>query len=519
MNAPDRAGWDDATLVGELFARAGESGGATAVVDLAGARTTSRGQLVADALALAGRFERAGLKAGDVASIQLPNRYETVVVAVAALRLGLVVNPLLPNYRAHELGFAFRRASPRLVVTPDRYRGHDHAAMIAELRETLPADVLHVVVPCGEDGSGPGAFIDTLRAEAPPRVDRPAAAAVSELIFTSGTESTPKGILHSEQTTQAGVRAMRDALGLAAGDVVWMPSPVGHSTGFNFGLRLALSLGLPLLLQDRWDAKTAIELVRAQTGRVYTLAATTFLQDLVDALARRREALPQLDRFCCGGAPVPPELVAAADARGIQVLRLYGSTEALVVSCHRPGTPLALRMASDGAALPGVEIDMAEDGEVLIRSPQTALGYFEDPERTRETFGEGGWVKSGDLGRVDPTGALAIVGRKKEIIIRGGLNIAPREIEECLLAFAEIERCAVIGLPDERLGERVCACVVLAPGAALELPTALERLRASGLATYKLPQDWRVVDALPTTASGKVQKHRLRAMVASEVRA
>ncbi|MEZ4333121.1 MAG: AMP-binding protein [Myxococcota bacterium] len=508
-----RAGWDDATLVGELLGRAREADDAIAVVDLAGARTTRRGQLVADALALAGRFERAGLRAGDVASIQLPNRYETVVVAIAALRLGLIVNPLLPSYRVHELDFVFRKAAPRLVVTPDRYRGHDHAAMIAGLRGTLPADGLHLVVPCGEDDARPEAFLDSLRAEPPTRVDRPSASAPSELIFTSGTESTPKGILHSEQTTQAGVRAMRDALGLAAGDVVWMPSPVGHSTGFNFGLRLALSLGLPLVLQDRWDATTAIDLIRAQTGRVYTLAATTFLQDLVDALAKRREALPQLDRFCCGGAPVPPELVAAADTHGLRVLRLYGSTEALVVSCHRPGTPLAERMASDGAALPHVEIRLAEDGEVLVHSPQTALGYFGDPERTRETFGAGGWVRSGDLGRIDPSGALAIVGRKKEILIRGGLNIAPREIEESLLAFPEIERCAVIGLPDERLGERVCACVVLAPGASLELATAVERLRAAGLATYKLPQDWRVVDALPTTASGKVQKHRLRAMV------
>jgi acyl-CoA synthetase (AMP-forming)/AMP-acid ligase II len=510
-----RAGWDDRTLVGEVAARADEEPGAVAVVDLAGARTHTRAEVLADALALAAQWERAGLRPGDVASVQLPNRYETVVVALAVLRLGLVLNPLLPNYRARELDYVFRKATPRLVVTPDEYRGHDHVAMVEGLRDALPPDVLHLVVPCGERvPSAHPSLLDVVRGDAlaSPTVSVPPASVTSELIFSSGTEAAPKGILHTEQTTNAGVRAMREFLGLGPGDVVWMPSPVGHSTGFNFGLRLALACGLPLVLQDRWDAATAVRLVR-EFGCTYTLAATTFLQDLVDELHRRGERLTSLGRFCCGGAPVPPELVAAADERGIGVLRLYGSTEALVVTCNRPGAPLAERLDTDGVPLPGVELRLAPDGEIEVRSWQNAIGYYDDPERTAATFTDDGWVRSGDLGALDASGALSIVGRKKEIIIRGGLNIAPREIEELLLAFDEVERCAVVGLPDDRLGEVVCACVTLRPGASLDFDDAVERLRVAGLATYKLPQAWHVLDALPTTASGKIQKHVLREQV------
>lgn len=520
-------GWDDTTLWGEFARHATKEPDVLAVVDQQGERTHTRGELLRDANALAAQLEADGLVAGDVISVQLPNRYETAVVALASLRLGLVINTLLPNYRANELTHIFRAARPRAVVTPVSYRGHDHVAMIDELRGALRADgvlgddTVHLVVD--DDGR----MLDTIRtgadAGAVPRAALPMAGAVSELIFSSGTEATPKGVMHTEQTTNAGVRAFHRFLELGPDDVVWMPSPVGHSTGFNFGLRFALYHGLPLVLQDRWDPGVAIDLAH-RFGSSYTLAATTFLQDLVDELVRRGERLEQLANFACGGAPVPPELVAAASERGLGVLRLYGSTEALVVTCNRPDSPLDQRLHTDGVPLPGVEVRIRADdgtvcpsgerGEIEVRSWQRAVGYFDDPDRTAATFLDDGWVRSGDIGVLDERGALSIVGRKKEIIIRGGLNITPREIEELLLRFDEIERCAVIGLPDPRLGERVCACVCLRPGSSLDLDGMVARLRAEGLATYKLPQVLHVLDELPTTASGKIQKHVLRAQLA-----
>jgi acyl-CoA synthetase (AMP-forming)/AMP-acid ligase II len=511
-----RRGWDDTTLWAAFAAHADAAPDALAVVDRDGERTVTSGDLLADANALAARFEADGLVAGDVISVQLPNRYEAAVVALASLRLGVVLNTLLPNYRAKELDHIFSTAAPAAVVIPAVYRGFDHRALVESVRASLPRDVRVLVVEGDE-------MIDDVRRDAAagrvPSAPVPAAAGHSELIFSSGTEATPKGIIHSEQTTNSGVRALHDFLGLDAETVVWMPSPVGHSTGFNFGLRFALYHGVPLVLQDRWDADVAISLVR-RFGASYTLAATTFLQDLVGELQRRDELLPELTHFACGGAAVPPELVSAAADRGIGVLRLYGSTEALVVSCNRPDLPLDNRRDTDGMPLPGVTVRTRADngslcapgeaGEIEVQSPQNALGYFDDPERTAATFLEDNWVRSGDLGVLGVDGSVSIVGRKKEIIIRGGLNIAPREIEEMILDFDEVARCAVVGLDDPRLGERACAFVTLRDGARLDFDVMIDRLRAAGLAAYKLPERLEVLGELPATASGKIRKHVLR---------
>jgi acyl-CoA synthetase (AMP-forming)/AMP-acid ligase II len=312
------------------------------------------------------------------------------------------------------------------------------------------------------------------------------------------------------------VRAAYADLSMTDGDVVWMPSPVGHSTGFNYGLRFALYHGLPLVLQDRWDAAAALDLV-ARERCTYTLAATTFLQDLVERAVATGTTLPHLTRFGCGGAPVPPRLVDAAADVGIGVLRLYGSTEVLVGSWNRPGSTTAQKRDTDGVAITGVELRVLDDGgepvapgtpgELVTRGPNTCVGFFADPERTAAVFSPDGWVRSGDTVSITADGSLTVVGRKKEILIRGGMNIAPREIEDVLLGFPEVERAAVVGLPDERLGERTCACVVLRPGTTLDLDTVVARFEAAGVATYKWPQRLEVLAELPATASGKIRKH------------
>ena len=324
--------------------------------------------------------------------------------------------------------------------------------------------------------------------------------------------------MHTEQTTNFSVRVAYRHLGMGPGDVVWMPSPIGHSTGFNYGVRFALYHGLPLVLQDQWDPALAVDLIERERCS-YTLAATTFLQDLVEAAGGRPAGTHHFRRFGCGGAPVPPDLVEAAGGVGITVLRLYGSTEMLVATWNGPEATLAQRMQTDGTAMPHVEVEVRDDegrpvppgspGEICGRGPNTCVGFFGDPERTAQTFTADGWVRSGDLATIDADGYLTVVGRKKEIIIRGGINIAPREIEDLLLTFPEVERAAVVGLPDPRLGERSCACVMLRPGLTVDLATTVARLRACGLATYKLPERLVLLDALPTTASGKVQKHEI----------
>lgn len=515
--------WDATTLAGLVRAHAVDVPDRTAVVDEAGARRHTYAELDADADRVAAWLVDRGVEPGDVVSVQLPNAYETVVVAVGTLRAGAVINPLLPNYREKELTYIFSTARPKVAFTPAVHRGFDHRLLAEAVAAGCGVPFEHVVVDA-DPAAAPTVLGAILRSGGSPSVPaavRPAAA-VSELIFTSGTEANPKAIMHTEQTTNFSARVAWEHLGMSPDDVVWMPSPVGHSTGFNYGLRFALVHGLTLVLQDQWDPEVAAALVDRERCS-YTLAATTFLQDLVHVAQRSDIELPTMQRFGCGGAPVPADLVRAADERALRVLRLYGSTEALVVSWNTPETREAARADTDGVVLPevevrlvgddGIERGVGEEGEIHVRGPNTCVGFFADPERTAATFTPDGFVRSGDLAVRDADGALTISGRKKEIIIRGGINITPREIEDLLVAFPEVERAAVVGLADERLGERMCACVVLEPGRVLDLGVVVERLRATGLATYKLPERLEVLDALPTTASGKIQKHEIVRML------
>jgi len=552
----DRGLWTGDTLIARVAGHAARQPHGLAVVDRGGSRRATWAQLHRDAEAVATALRRMGVQPGDVVSVQLPNTYETVVCDLAALSVPAVLNPLLPNYRARELTHVFATARPRVIFTPgvagiggigggsgvDGTGGPDYRALVTGAREAAGSDTRHVVVGHGigdgggagdghghgeEDGGDDGATLAGLMAttpdEPPPGARGPRgsghgsdARAVSELIFTSGTEATPKPIMHTEQTANFSVRAAQVALGVAAGDVVWMPSPIGHSTGLNFGVRMALYFGLPLVLQERWDPEEAARLIESERC-AYTLAATTFLKDLLGAAGGRD--LRSMRHFGCGGAPVPPELVDEGDRRGLGVLRLYGSTEALVATWNRPGSPAAKRRHTDGFPLGDIEVAIRDDegravpggeaGELHVRGPDTCVGFFADPDRTAATFLPDGWVRSGDLCTVDGDGYLTVVGRKKEIIIRGGMNIAPREVEDLLTRFPEVDRAAVVGVPDDRLGERSCACLVLAAGRTLDLETVVARLRAEGLASYKLPEQLHLVDTLPTTASGKVQKHEL----------
>ncbi len=529
--------WDGTTLPQRVEYHARHEPGRVAVVDADAGRRHSYGELASDAASFACWLDSSGVGPGDVVSIQLPNWYPFVVAALGALEVGAVVNPLLPAYRRRELQHVLEVAAPKVICTPRSYRGHDHRTETAAVIEASGLPVIHVLVgrPAGtEEGSAAGAehadgdvsfdgiVGSTARLAEGEHGDggrtRRDAAAISELIFTSGTEAAPKAIMHTEQTANFSVRTAQRDLGMSDDDVVWMPSPIGHSTGFNYGVRFALFHGLPLVLQDRWDPEVAARLV-AEHGASYTLASTTFLQDLVTEAERRDLELPTMSRFGCGGAPVPAELVHRAAKRGIGVLRLYGSTEVLVATWNRPSAPADKRAGTDGSALSDVEVEVRDEegrpcapdavGEIHVRGPNTCVGFYQDPGRTAATFGGEGWVRSGDLAAVDADGYLTVVGRKKEIIIRGGMNITPREIEDLMIEWPEVDRVAVVGLPDDRLGERTCACVVLVPGAGLEHEAVVERLRADGLATYKLPERLEILDELPMTPSGKVQKFEI----------
>lgn len=494
--------------------------GKIAVVDRNGTRRHTYGELRRDALRLAGYLRGLGVGPGSVISVQLPNVYETVVVALAIQVLGAVINPILPNYREKELSYIFATAKPLVIFTPALYRGFDYRPLLAAIKGA----VHHVVVDVeerGADGDFAAILSENKATISSADCSGAPAEAVSELIFTSGTEANPKAIMHTEQTANFSVRAAYRDLGLGPDDVVWMPSPVGHSTGFNYGLRFALYHGLKLVLQDVWDAHAALQLIRAERCS-YTLAATTFLQDLVETVGAAGERL-EFRCFGCGGAPVPAELVERAQRLGIQALRLYGSTEVLVATWNRHHSARDHRLHSDGLPLTDIELDIrtedgrsaapGEAGEIVVRGPNTSVGFFNDAPRTAATYDALGWVRSGDMAVRDQHGYISIVGRSKEIIIRGGLNIAPREIEDVLLGFPEVERAAVLPVADDRLGERCCAALVFRGRNGFGFQEMLARLERVGMAKYKWPERLVTLSAMPTTASGKIQKHRIAALL------
>ena len=486
------------------------------MVDLEGRRAKTYGELANDVDRISGALLEAGAGAGDVVTVQLPNWYETVVIDLAVIKIGAILNPVLPIYRANELRAIFRAAATKVVFTPATYRGFDHADVISSLRDGAPSLADHVVVadPTADPGSP---VLPRLESGSSPPCADVAASAISELIFTSGTEAQPKAIMHTEETTNfAGAFGLDRARARA------------HGCRMDAISDRALD-GVQLWRQGRALPRPhpgAPGCVERSYGRGARAAAPVHVHGRGDDVPVRPAEprgehpcdLSSMRLFNSGGAPVPAELVSGAEALGFNVLRLYGSTEVLVATWNRPGSPREKQVGTDGLPMEHIELEVRDDdgtpivgaaGEIFIRGPSTSVGFFDDPERTQATFDGEGWVRSGDIGVLDDDGYLTIVGRKKEIIIRGGLNIAPRELEDLIVQHAAVDAVAVVGVPDPRLGETVCACVVVNEGGSLTLDDVVAHLRARGVATFKLPQQLLLVVSLPTTPTGKVQKFEL----------
>ena len=487
----------------------------TAVIDAD--REVCFSELSAGVAAVAAGLHRLGIRAGDVVSWMLPNWYEAIVVQHAVMRLGAVSNPIVPIYRQREVSFILRQARTKVLVIPRYFRGFDYPAMVSEL--DVP-DLEHVVVARGHhDGCvGFDALLDTDPREASASSEVRSADDPVLLLYTSGTTADPKGAVHSHNTLDHEIRSIVELFGLTHHDTVFMPSPLTHVTGVLYGIHLPILLGSTVVLQDVWDAAAAADLIQRHSAS-FTVGATPFLHGLVQQPDPPGGRL-SIRAFACGGADVPPKLILdATDRLDCCAVRVYGSTEHPTVSACGFADDIDKRATTDGRAVGATAIRIvdADDrdvspntvGEILVRGAEQFLGYLMiDPSGTRHTHGE--WFRTGDLGAVDDDGYLSIFGRKKDIIIRGGENLSAREIEDLLLEQSEVDEAAVVGMPDSVLGERVCAFVVPADDATPTLESLVAGLRARGVATQKLPERVVVLDALPRTASGKVQKFILR---------
>jgi cyclohexanecarboxylate-CoA ligase len=472
-----------------------------------------------------------GVERGSVVSCQLPNWNETILIFLAALRLGAVVNPIPPTYRANEIRFMLGLLETQVAVVPAAFRGFSHAGMLALLRPTLPR-LAHVFVARGQGPAGtmPVATLTDQAWEARagrgglPGTD---ANAVHEVVFTSGTTGEPKGVMHTQNTTLSTIYRAIERLELSDRDVVLMASTLGHQTGYLFGYCLTLLLGATAVWLDVWSAEEGARLIEAE-GVTFTMGATPFLRDLTYTAARRD--LRSLRLFISAGAPIPRPLVRDARARlGCAISAGWGMTENGLATCNGLRDAEEKVFASDGAPLPGMELRVVDgdggpvpagcEGDLLVRGAAQFVGYFQRPQFTADGHTADGWFKTGDRGTLDPAGYLAITGRSKDLIIRGGENIPVVEVENLLYTHPKIAGVAIVAMPDPRLGERACAVVIPREGQTITLGEIVTFLERHELARQKLPERLELVSEFPMTSSGKIQKYRLRELVAERIAA
>ena len=478
------------------------------------------GDLVARAAAA---LRGLGVAAGDIVAVQLPNWWEFVVVSLAANRIGAVVNPLMPIFRERELSYMLGFAGTKVLVVPRSFRGFDHEAMARGLRKDLPAlEHVFVVDGLGEDAFDRALLSGGARVDATPGRPLLAPDAMAVVMFTSGTTGSPKGVMHSTNTLLACNRSLSGRFHLEADDVMLACSPLGHMTGYAAVMLLGLSLGSTVVLQDIWEARRGVQIM-ADEGVTFTAASTPFLSDICDTVAAGAPRPQRLRNFLCGGAPIPPVLIdRAARELGLKVCSLWGMTESLSSTLTEPERAHEKSSSTDGRSLEGVDVKVVDSegselpagqtGRLLVRGAQMFMGYYKRPDIA--TFDAEGWFDTGDLAYADAEGYIRINGRTKDVLIRGGENVPVVEIEALLYKHPSVAAAALVGYPDARLGERGCAFVVPRPGATFTLADVQAWMAENKVAKQYWPERVELVADLPRTPSGKIQKFKLREMVA-----
>jgi acyl-CoA synthetase (AMP-forming)/AMP-acid ligase II len=444
---------------------------------------------------LAQGLRERGVRRGEVIAFQLPNWMEAAAVFWASAFLGAVVVPIVHYYGRKELGFILDAVRPRVFITAERFHRMEHHP---DLTAQVP-----VVGVVGRD------FEELLSDDLLEGTERPDPDSPAVYAFTSGTTSSPKGVVHSHRTLVCETRQITDRFPPDMEQQL-VTAPVGHFIGMVTAFLVPVLEASTLDLTDVWDPGRALRLMASDGitvggGPPYYL---TSLLDHPDFSPDRH--LPHMRYAGLGGAAVPTAVTTRLSELGITVHRSYGSTEHPSMTASLHTAPEDKRLRTDGAALPGVELRLAPDGEILSRGPDLCLGYT-DPALTAQAFDEDGWYHTGDIGVLDEDGYLTIADRKADFIIRGGENISASEVEEELLTLDGVAEAAVVAAPDARLGEHAVAVLRLRPGGVLPTLDAMRaHLSRAGLARQKWPEEVFGVEEFPRTASGKIQKFRLR---------
>jgi acyl-CoA synthetase len=501
VNRYHEQGWWARETIGDMLARGLEAAPDTEFRVHSSTRpwsgTFAEVEQIARRLA-AGLHER-GVEPGDVVVFQLPNWMEAAATFWASAFLGAVVVPVVHFYGPKELGHILATTKPKVFISAEQF---GRMSFQPELSADVP-----IVGVVGRD-------FDNLLAADPMSGTLPADPAAPALIaFTSGTTRDPKGVIHSHQTLG---HETRQLAGLYPPDMgaQLTATPVGHFIGMISALLIPVLQAVPVNVTDLWEPSKALALMK-DGGLTVAGGATYFVTSLLDHPDFTPEHLPAMKYAGLGGSSVPAATTQRLADLGVTVYRSYGSTEHPSITGSRHTAPADKRLFTDGEALPGVEIQLAPDGEILSRGPDLCIGYVDDA-LTESAFDDEGWYHTGDIGVLDDDGYLTIVDRKSDIIIRGGENISALEVEDVLLTMSSVAEAVVVSAPDARLGEHVAAVLRLKPGhTAPGLDDVRRHFEARGLARQKWPEELHIVQDYPRTASGKVQKQQVRKTLAA----
>lgn len=469
---------------------------------------------------IAGNLISLGVTKGQVVSFQLPNWWEFIAIHLACLKIGAISNPLMPIFRLRELEYMVEFAESRVLIVPRHFQKFDYEDMGNELLHNIPS-LKHLVVV---DGEGDNSFAKSLLNQPinpAPKTPPLSPNDVVQLLFTSGTTGQPKGVMHTSNTLLASARQVSDKMALRPDDIGFMPAPFAHQIGFCFGMTTAIYLGIPLVVQDIWNADRAVDLISRHRA-TYSCASTPFMADLAAVPDIESYDLTCFRVFLTAGAPIMEPVVERMTRKlKVAVVPGWGMTEVIQATACQPLTSrqkLLTGTLNDGAAMPGNEICVTNragqpvptghDGILKCRGATLFVGYFKRPELYN--LDKDGWFDTEDLARMDADGNIRIIGRDKDIIIRGGENIPVLEVESLLCKMPEICDLALVAMPDERLGERGCLFVTLKDDAKLTFRGMVTYLKEQDLAQQYFPERLEVLGAMPRTASGKIQKFVLR---------
>ena len=519
-------GW--ASLPAMAVATAGRLADHTAVVDAH--RRLTYGEVADEARTFGAALVASGVGPGDRVAIWAPNSADWVVAVLGLLHAGAALVPVNTRFKGAEAADILGRSRARVLVTVTDFLGTDHVALLRKAGAELPDLATTVVVRGpGPPGTTPwDAFLGRADGVGRAEVDRRVAALgpedPSDILFTSGTTGSPKGVVSTHGRTMGVATDWVEMTGLMPDDRYLMVNPYFHMFGFKAGILASVASGATMLPEATFDVERA--LARVADERVTVLPGPpTLYQAILDHPDRATHDLSSLRLAVTGAADIPVELIRRVDDElpFSRIISGYGLTEAGTATATGPADDVETIATTVGRPRPGFELRIVDDagevagrgeaGEVLLRSRTVMAGYMDDPEATAKAVTANGWLHTGDIGLVDDAGCLRIVGRAKDMFIVGGFNAYPAEIENALLRHPGVRQAAVIGIPDERLGE-VGMAFVVAASPHLDGDEVIAWCRDQ-MANYKVPRAVEVVDELPTTGTGKVLKDDLRARAAA----